>query len=399
MRLILPLHIRRLVVLVGFALVLPMVVMSPASGDQIADKKAEAARIAKDLDAQGNKVSMAAEQFNQAQLKVAAVQSSLAKVKVDLAKADERMQTAKSVLGQVAVQSYVSGGATSFFAHLASSNQDDLVLRTQYLRFTAADQRDALGQVKAAREDFSAAQGRLDDEEKVSAGAASAAEAAKRSASDAEAAQRNLLGQVNGELTQLVATETAARMAAQAAAAPPALKVAASAALSGGPAPTNAPAAVVLAPAPAPASGARVSPSAEQPAEPAPRQLASTPAPPSSGGAGTAVAAAEAEEGKPYVYGAAGPDSYDCSGLMLWAWGKAGVSLSHSAQMQYSETTRVSVSDMQPGDIIFFGGSTGSIGHDAMYVGGGQMVEAAHTGTNVRIVPVRDGIVGAGRPG
>ncbi|MDQ6797894.1 MAG: hypothetical protein M3011_07730, partial [Actinomycetota bacterium] len=75
MRLILPLHLRRLVVLVGFALVLPMVVVSPASGDQIADKKAEAARIAADLDAQGNKVSLAAEQFNQAQLKVAAVQS------------------------------------------------------------------------------------------------------------------------------------------------------------------------------------------------------------------------------------------------------------------------------------------------------------------------------------
>jgi len=367
-----------------------MVVVSPASGDQIADKKAEAARIAADLDAQGNKISLAAEQFNQAQLKVAAVQSSLAKVKGDLARADERMQSAKSVLAQVAVQSYVSGGSTSFFAHLASSNQDDLVLRTQYLRFTAADQRDALGQVKAAREDFSAAQARLDDEEKVSAGAASAAEAAKRQAADAEAAQRNLLGQVNGELTELVAGETAARMAAQAAAAPPALKVGASAALTGGPAPTNAPAA---------APGVGLTVTAEQPAASAPRAQVSIAAPPASGGAGTAVAAAEAEVGKPYVYGAAGPDSYDCSGLMLWAWGKAGVSLSHSAQMQYSETTRVSVSDMQPGDIIFFGSSTDSIGHNAMYVGDGQMVEAAHTGTNIRIVPVRDGIVGAGRPG
>jgi len=367
-----------------------MVVVSPASGDQVADKKAEAARIAKDLDVEGNKMSMAAEQFNQAQIKVAEVQSSLAKVKGDLAKADQRMQTAKGVLAQVAVQSYVSGGSTSFIAHLASSNQDDLVLRTQYLRFTAADQRDALGQVRAAREDFSAAQARLSDEEKVSADAASAAEAAKRSAADAEARQRNLLGQVNGELTQLVANETAARMAAQAAAAPPELKVGASAALTGGPTPTAA----------ATPTG-RVSPMAEPAAEaaPGPRQLASTPAPPASGGAGTAVAAAEAEVGKPYVYGAAGPDSYDCSGLMLWAWGKAGVSLSHSAQMQYSETTRVSVSDMQPGDIIFFGESTGSIGHNAMYVGGGQMVEAAHTGTNIRIVPVRDGIVGAGRPG
>jgi cell wall-associated NlpC family hydrolase len=54
---------------------------------------------------------------------------------------------------------------------------------------------------------------------------------------------------------------------------------------------------------------------------------------------------------------------------------------------------------MQPGDIIFFGASVSGIGHDAMYVGGGQMVEAPHTGLNVRVVPVRDGIVGVGRPG
>lgn len=390
MRLILPLHVRRLVVLVGLALVLPMAVVSPASGDQIADKKAEAARIAKDLDAQGDQVSMAAETFNRAQLKVAEVQGSLAKVQSDLAQADGRMQAAKSLLAQVAVQSYVNGGSTSFFAHLAHSDQGDLVLRTQYLRFTASDQRDVMGQVRAAREDFSAAQARLNDEEKVSADAAASADAARRKAADAEAGQRNLLGQVNGELTQLVASAEAERLAAEAARAPAALQVGASVALTEGPSPAAG--ARVASPA-----GARTNGPAPAAAGPGPQ--AAIPPPPPSGGAGTAVAAAEAEVGKPYVYGGAGPDSFDCSGLMMWAWAKAGVSLSHSAQSQYFETTRVPLSAMQPGDIIFFGASVSGIGHDAMYVGGGQMVEAPHTGLNVRVVPVRDGIVGVGRPG
>ncbi|MEN3316298.1 MAG: peptidoglycan DL-endopeptidase CwlO [Acidimicrobiaceae bacterium] len=390
MRLILPLHVRRLVVLVGLALVLPMAVVSPASGDQIADKKAEAARIAKDLDAQGNQVSMAAETFNRAQLKVAQVQGSLAKVQSDLAQADGRMQAAKSLLAQVAIQSYVTGGSTSFFAHLAHSDQGDLVLRTQYLRFTASDQRDVMGQVRAAREDFTAAQARLNDEEKVSADAAAAADAARRKAADAEAGQRNLLGQVNGELTQLVASAQAERLAAEAARAPAGLQVGASVALTGGPSQAAGPQA---------ASPGAARTNGPAPAAVAPGPQAAIPPPPPSGGAGTAVAAAEAEVGKPYVYGGAGPDSFDCSGLMMWSWAKAGVSLSHSAQSQYFETTRVPVSAMQPGDIIFFGASVSGIGHDAMYVGGGQMVEAPHTGLNVRVVPVRDGIVGVGRPG
>jgi len=74
--------------------------------------------------------------------------------------------------------------------------------------------------------------------------------------------------------------------------------------------------------------------------------------------------------------------------------------LSHSAQAQYNETTRVSTDNLQPGDLVFFGGSTSSIGHNAIYVGGGMMVEAPRTGLNVREVGAfRSDLVGAGRPG
>jgi len=164
-RLILPLHVRRLVILVGFALVLPLVLVAPASGAPIDEKKAEAARIANDLEVEGNKVSMAAEGFNQARIQLEKVQSSLAKVQGEMAAADARMQHAQGLLAQVAVQSYVTGGSTSFFAHLAGSDSNNVVLRQQYLRFTASDQRDVMGQVRAARQDFASAQERLDEEQ------------------------------------------------------------------------------------------------------------------------------------------------------------------------------------------------------------------------------------------
>jgi peptidoglycan DL-endopeptidase CwlO len=110
-----------------------------------------------------------------------------------------------------------------------------------------------------------------------------------------------------------------------------------------------------------------------------------------------AVDAALSQVGKPYQWGAAGPNSYDCSGLTMWAWGQAGVSLPHNSGQQYSVTTRVAQGDLQPGDLLFFGSP---IHHVGMYIGGGRMVEAPYTGASVRVVSMsRSDYVGAGRPG
>ena len=110
-----------------------------------------------------------------------------------------------------------------------------------------------------------------------------------------------------------------------------------------------------------------------------------------------AVDAALSQIGKPYQWGAAGPDSYDCSGLTMWAWAKAGVSLPHNSGAQYNATPRVARSDIAPGDLLFFGSP---IHHVGMYIGNGQMVEAPYSGNRVRVVPIsRSDYVGAGRPG
>lgn len=116
---------------------------------------------------------------------------------------------------------------------------------------------------------------------------------------------------------------------------------------------------------------------------------------PASGQAAVAVRFAYAQLGKPYQYGAAGPGSYDCSGLTMAAWGAAGVALPHNAAMQQSMVHPVSSADAQPGDLVFFGSPAYHVG---MYIGGGRMIAAPHTGTVVQIQAVYSGVSGYGRP-
>jgi cell wall-associated NlpC family hydrolase len=129
---------------------------------------------------------------------------------------------------------------------------------------------------------------------------------------------------------------------------------------------------------------------------PDPSESAPTVNVPASGGAATAVAAARSKLGSAYVWAAAGPSTFDCSGLTMWAWAQAGVSLPHSSSMQYSSGSRVSVSSLQPGDLVFYGQP---IHHVALYVGGGQVIHAPQTGDVVRYASVdMMPIVGAVRP-
>jgi cell wall-associated NlpC family hydrolase len=107
--------------------------------------------------------------------------------------------------------------------------------------------------------------------------------------------------------------------------------------------------------------------------------------PAASPAARTAVQFALDQVGKPYVFGAAGPDSYDCSGLTMAAWARAGVSLPHSAADQYNYGTHVSRSQLEPGDLIFF---YQPIGHVTIYIGDGMMVSAPTEGENVSVVPL-----------
>jgi cell wall-associated NlpC family hydrolase len=118
---------------------------------------------------------------------------------------------------------------------------------------------------------------------------------------------------------------------------------------------------------------------------------------PVSGGAAAAVSYALSKVGDAYVYGAAGPSSFDCSGLTMAAWQQAGVSLPHSSSAQMGSGTPVSQSELQPGDLVFY---YSPVSHVGMYIGHGEIVNAENPSVGVKITGVNSmPYAGAVRPG
>lgn len=119
-----------------------------------------------------------------------------------------------------------------------------------------------------------------------------------------------------------------------------------------------------------------------------------------------AVEVARSKIGAPYVWGASGPDAFDCSGLVLWVYSRVGLQVPRTAQQQFEWAVSIEVSQLQPGDLTFYESTYPSpdrITHVGIYVGGGTVVMATNTGDFVREVPLSDPywtahFVAAGRP-
>ena len=114
-----------------------------------------------------------------------------------------------------------------------------------------------------------------------------------------------------------------------------------------------------------------------------------------------AIDAAKSVIGTQYVWGSADPNvGFDCSGLTSWAWAQAGVYIPHSSASQYATLPHVSLSEIQPGDLLFF---YSPISHVALYIGGGMMIHARHPGPGGQVqytaLSAYDPAVGAARPG
>jgi cell wall-associated NlpC family hydrolase len=287
---------------------------------------------------------------------------------VQVSTSEANAARARSVLTANAIAAYVNGGT---LAQLASRSTnpvtaaDNIILRGEYVHSLAGTQADALDGYRNAAFVARAAQ----------AGLQAAHRQAQQSLADVDnarnatiAAQRKLeasLGQVKGEIATLVAQAEAAKRAEAA----------------------RQTAALLATQQTAASRGAALGGSGGRPA--------SGPVPPVGRGAPAAVAAALSRVGLPYVWGAAGPSAFDCSGLTMWAWAHAGVSLPHFSGAQYAATQHIPMSQIQPGDLVFFA-NPGE--HVAMYIGNGQIVEAAHSGVPVRVGPLYSGFALAGRP-
>lgn len=111
------------------------------------------------------------------------------------------------------------------------------------------------------------------------------------------------------------------------------------------------------------------------------------------------MGAARSVLGTPYVYGGSSPGGFDCSGLVQWAFAQSGRSVPRTATAQMKASQRIPLSELQPGDLVFYNGDSSFVGHVAIYQGGGMVIQALHTGSPVKEDSLYfwDAIVGAGR--
>ena len=351
----------------------------PARADQISDKRAQAARIAAQIDALGLQESALSEQYDKAVLDEQSAAAQVASAQDQLSQAAAAETNARRQVRQVAIDAYVGGGESALAQQAGGGvrSAQDQLLRSAYTEMLASNRQDAVDRYRSAALRANTAETRLSQAQHQAAARVDAVHAATVSVKQAQAQLQATYAQVNGQLAVLVAQAQAAAEARR--------QQEGQAALARQRAAQQAQLLALQ------QAQSRAGPVAA--ADPAgPPNVAAVPT--GSGGA-IAVQAAETRLGDPYVWGAAGPDSFDCSGLTMWAWAHAGVSLPHYSGAQYAATTHIPMSDLQPGDLVFFA-DPGE--HEAMYIGNGQIIEAPHSGANVRIMPLYAQFVQASRP-
>ncbi len=292
----------------------------------------------------------------------------------------------RAVLLQDALEAYVNGGSSpQSSGSTAMQSANNALLRAEYADTLATDQNDAIDQYHLASLQQQAAEATLKKKE-------SAAKAEVQKVASAQQAVANLAAQLTAQKSQITG-QIATLVAQQEAAAAAAAQQAAQQRLAAQQAQAAAQAAAQAQAQPQ-VQGETTVGSASSSGGAGSGGPAYAPPPPVGSGAAGAVAAAESRVGDPYVWGAAGPNAFDCSGLVMWAYAQVGISLPHFSGAQYADTTHISMSQLEPGDLVF---PADPSQHVAMYVGGGMIVQAPYTGADVQIIPLSSFFVLASR--
>lgn len=379
-----PLRVIPVVVALALLAVPAVTSGSPAGADDLGTKQAQAAQVADKLDALQQKLIELDSQFETAKADLAHAADAVQAAQTQSDEAQAELGRIEAELRTFSVQAYVTGNDSPAFDALVTSNGNDAPQKKGYIEIASGSRRDLLDRYQATK-------AKADADAEVLAQAQADAEARskalEKSQGDAEAAvseQTKIKSQVDGELATLVAQEEQRRAeeAARKAREQAALQVTRTASTPAQTSPTT-----PSAQAPSPAGSTTSPPATGAPPPPPSPDPPPPPAPGPRGGGAGAVSAAMSRIGSPYVWAAAGPNAFDCSGLTMWAWAQVGVSLPHYSGAQYSMSRRISISDALPGDLIFFWapGAGGEPSHVGLYIGGGSMVHAPSAGNYVRV--------------
>jgi cell wall-associated NlpC family hydrolase len=334
---------RRIFFLVALSalLVLPFVLPSASSAETLAQKRARAHEIMGQLAVLDTRMERVVERYDAATGQLALIQAKITRNERTLAVTHYDLQLAKVTLQQRVVAIYKQRPVDLLDVIVATKSFSSMVDQLSMLHRVSSDESTMIDSIASYRATITTAQKALATE-RVAAEALVAQRATEKSRVEHELSVRQSM--LHGVKAQIAAIEAAQSRAAQ---------------------------------ANARSSGGQV--------------LTSVPVNPDHS---SVVAFAESFVGKsPYVWGGASPSGFDCSGFTMYCWGAFGVSLPHNAAAQQS-MCRPSTGDPQPGDLVFFGSPAYHVG---IYIGGGSMVNAPHTGCMVSYGSV-SGNSGFGRP-
>jgi cell wall-associated NlpC family hydrolase len=325
---------RKLALLLSTTFLTFLVFTPQAFSSPLSQTKTRLHDVMQHLDGLYQKSSIAVERYNEATAKLAAVKQSITENEQMLKIAQFNLSKSKADLVTEVVSAYKERQVDFLDVLLSTRSFDQLVSQMDVLRRLNTQQAQIVKSVNDYKQEITDRSLKLQADKKAAVTLVASATAAKSAARSAVDAALQLRDKYKQQINRIEAAQAAAA------------KAAAQAAMG----------------TQAPPPGVTVDP----------------------GGPGhpEVVAIAQQYLGVPYVWGGASPSGFDCSGLVMYCYGKIGISLPHGATDQQHMSQPVSLGSLMPGDMVFFGGPSYSY-HVGIYVGGGSMIEAPHTGANV----------------
>jgi cell wall-associated NlpC family hydrolase len=328
-----------------------LLVATPAGADPVSSKQAEAEEVLAQIEALDMEVGAAVEEYNGARVMLERIHEQQEANERHLRIARKSYAGAQDALAARIHLLYTSGDSSTLEILLGSTSIEDFLARVDATSRVSEQDARIVSEIRAVRAEVKKREAELEAAQAQQAEIVADLEQRKAAIEARLAERESMLASIREEIERIEAEER--RRQAQ-------LQAEAEARLASQPA------------TPAPTSGGGGGGGGGNP-------------PPSQYGG--VVGVAMQFLGVPYVWGGASPSGFDCSGLVMYAFAQVGVSLPHNAAMQYAYGSPVSRSALQAGDVVFFNG----LGHNGIYIGGGQFVHAPHTGDVVKISNLNEG--------